>query len=135
MRTILLIGLTLLACRASAQEDTSLPARTVYVVRPSQYIGALAKIRVDINGRRLSLPNASYAVLHFRADSVQVRIENRRVTGESVQPLVNFKDTSYFVVFPEEHAHKKDRLIVTEVEKDSYEKFADKVTHQVEPEH
>jgi hypothetical protein len=126
--------MTLLVCSAHAQEDTSLPARTVFIVRPGQYIGALARIKVNICGREVSLPNASYAVLHLRTDSVVVRIDNRRVTGESVQPLVNYKDTSYFVVFPEEHAHKRDRLIVTEVEKDSYDRYADKVTHRVEPE-
>lgn len=135
MKTILIIVALLAGTGVHAQEDTSHPARTVFIVRPGQYIGALTKIRVDISGRFLSLPNASYAELHFRADSVVVRLENRRMTGESVQPLVNYKDTSYFVVFPEEHAHKKDRLIVAEVEKDSYNRYATKVNHRVEPEH
>jgi hypothetical protein len=107
--------------------------RTVFMVRPGQYVGALAKIKVDANGQKITLVNASYAVLKYRADSVVVRIDNRRLSGESVQPLVSYKDTTYFVVFPEEHAHRKDRLILTEVERDSYEKYAEKVTRQVKP--
>jgi hypothetical protein len=132
---IVLLFIALLAIKvAHAQGDTTHPLRTVFVVRPGQYVGALAKIRVDVNGHILSLPNASYGMLQLRVDSVVVQIDNRRISGESAQPLVNYKDTSYYVVFPEEHAHKKNRLIVTEVEHDSYDKYAAKVTRQINPE-
>ncbi|HTJ12819.1 MAG TPA: hypothetical protein VL547_12365 [Dinghuibacter sp.] len=112
-------------------QDTTHPVRVVYVVRPNQYVGALTKIRVEVNGQVVSMPNATYTDLRLRADSVTVRIENRRLSGESVLPLVSFKDTSYFVVFPEVHAHKKDRLIVTEVDKEGYNRYADKITRHV----
>lgn len=134
MKTLVLLIAILAVTRAHAQTDTSLPLRTVRLVRPGQYVGALTKIRVEINGQIFPMSNASYALLRLRADSIVLKIENRRVSGESVQPLVSYKDSSYFVVFPEQHAHKKDRLILTEVEKDSYDKYADKVTRQVSPE-
>lgn len=134
MRMFLFFTALLAVTCAHAQQDTTHPLRTVLVVRPGQYVGALARIRVDVNGRILSLSNASYATIQLRVDSVVVQIENHRISGESVQPLVSYKDTSYFVVFPEEHAHKKNRLIVTEVEHDSYDKYAAKVTRQVNPE-
>lgn len=121
----------LAAVMGARAQDTTHPARVVYVVRPNQYVGALAKIRVDVNGLIVSMPNASYTDVRLHADSITVRIENRRLTGESVVPLVSFKDTSYFVVFPEVHAHKKDRLIVTEVDKESYNRYADKITRHV----
>jgi hypothetical protein len=132
--TFLLSISLLYSVSARSQRDTSQSLmRTVFMVRPGQYVGALAKIKVDANGQKITLVNASYAVLKYRADSVVVRIDNRRLSGESVQPLVSYKDTTYFVVFPEEHAHRKDRLILTEVERDSYEKYAEKVTRQVKP--
>lgn len=112
-------------------QDTTHPSRVVFVLRPNQYVGALAKIRVDVNGQVLSMANGTYTDLHLKADSIVVRIENRRVSGESTAPLVSYKDTSYFVVFPEIHAHKKDRLIVTEVDRESYYHYADKVTRHV----
>jgi hypothetical protein len=120
-----------LYAQTSAAPDTSAPYRMIYVVRPNQYIGALAKIKVSINGNIASLSNASYTKLGLHADSVILQIVNVRLTGESVQPLVTFKDTSYFVAFPEEHAHKKNRLILTEVDKESYYIYAQKVDHLI----
>jgi hypothetical protein len=134
MKLCLFITALLVASCVHAQQDTTHPMRTIFVVRPGQYVGALAKIRVDINGKILSMANASYAMLQLRVDSVVVQIDNRRVSGESVQPLVSYKDTSYYVVFPEEHAHKRNRLIVTEVEHDAYDKYAAKITRQINPE-
>jgi hypothetical protein len=136
MTATLLVGSFTLRAQAPRPpaEDTTLPLRKIFIVRPSEFVGALAKIRVNVNGQVVSFPNNSYAALQYRADSVILRIDNKRVSGESVQPLVTFKAESYFVAMPEEHAHKKDRLILTEVEKDSYDKYALKVTHQVKAE-
>jgi hypothetical protein len=127
---LLLFPLTLSSFSASAQAD-SLPLRKIYVLRPGQYVGALVKIRIDINGKTISLPNDTYAFLECRADSVVLKVANSRVSGESVHPLVTFKEVSYFVTLPEKHAHKKDRLILTEVDKESYDKYASKVSRQV----
>lgn len=118
----------------SAQSaDTALPSRKIYLLRPNEYVGALVKIKIDVNGRTISLPNNSFAVLDVQADSVILKIDNKRVSGESIQPLVTYKPVSYFVAIPEEHAHKKDRLILAEVEKDRYDLYAQKVSHQVQP--
>ena len=123
--------LSFLSFKSFAQVDTAAPLRKIYVLRPAQYVGALVKIKVDVNGKTVFLPNDSYAVMEIRADSVILQIANARVSGESIRPLVTFKDTSYFVTLPERHAHKKDRLILTEVDQESYDKYASKVSRQV----
>jgi hypothetical protein len=110
--------------------DTTQPLRTVFVVRPNRYIGALAKIKVGINSKEVSLSNDTYAMTTFRADSVIAQLLNTRLSGQSAKPLVSFKDTSYFVTLPEEHATKKNRLILVEIDKESYLFYAQKVSKQ-----
>jgi len=131
--------LFLLACvlaftaTAQANSDTSLPLRKVYVLRPSAYTGALVKIKVSVNGHMLELPNSSFGVIECRADSVVLKLANSRLSGESVRPLVTYRAETYYVTVPEPHAHKKGRLILTEVEKDSYDFYARKVSRQIYP--
>jgi hypothetical protein len=116
--------------QAQTASDTTHPLRTVYVIRPNRYTGALAKIKVGINGKEVSLGNNSYATTTLRADSVIAQLLNARLSGQSAKPLVSFKDTSYFVTLPEEHATKKNRLILVEVDKESYGIYAQKVSKQ-----
>jgi hypothetical protein len=131
--TFLLLTALLLSAvgSAQAQTDSTLPFRRIYVIRPSQYVGALVKIKVNVNGHLIPMANDTYAMLDLRADSVILQIVNTRLAGESILPLVTFKDTSYFIAIPEEHAHKKDRLILTEIDKESYDKYAQKTTKRV----
>ena len=122
----------LCSSRALAQTtaDTSHPLRTVYVIRPNRYTGALTKIKVGINGKEISLGNNTRATTTFRADSVIAQLLNARLSGESTKPLVSFKDTSYFVTLPEEHASRKNRLILVEIDKESYGFYSQKVNKQ-----
>lgn len=117
-------------CGLAQTTDTTHPLRTVYVVRPNRYTGALAKIKVGINSKEVSLGNDTYATTTFRADSVIAQLLNTRLSGQSAKPLVSFKDTSYFVTLPEEHATKKNRLILVEIDKESYLFYSQKVTKQ-----
>ena len=116
-----------------AQATDSLPLKRIYLLRPNQYVGALAKIRIRVNDKVVSLPNNAYMIVECKADSVTLKLENRRLSGESLAPLVTYKPISYFVTIPEEHAHKMDRLILTEVDRDGYDIYAKKVTRQVTP--